>query len=77
MVFNYCAHNFLLLESQRVFTPSLVMNPFMSQNTVSITFFINNCAQNFFFTGESECFHSIISDDSFYVPEHCQHHLLY
>ena len=53
------------------------MGPFMSQMTVTIIFFTDPYAQNFFFTGESEYFHSIINDDFFYVPEHCQQHLLY
>ena len=36
----------------------VVMGPFMSQMTVSMTF-IDCCTQNFFFTGESVCFHSM------------------
>ena len=38
---------------------SIVMGPFMSQKTDSMTLFIDCCAKNFFFTGESVCFHSM------------------
>ena len=35
------------------------MSPVMSQNTISMTFFTDNYALNFFFTEESVCFHSM------------------
>ena len=36
---------------------SIVIDPFMYQNTVSISFFIKRWARHFFFTWESLCFH--------------------
>ena len=38
---------------------SIVMVSFMCQKTVCINFFTDHCAQNFFFTSESMCFHSM------------------
>ena len=38
---------------------SILMGPFMSQKTVNMTFFTDNCNQNFFFAGESVYFHSL------------------
>ena len=38
---------------------SILMGPFMLQNTVSKTFFTNRSAQNFFFTEKTMCFHLI------------------
>ena len=35
------------------------MSPFMSQKTVSMTFFTDHYTWNFFFTGKSVCFHSM------------------
>ena len=37
------------------------MSLLMSQNTVSMTF-ADCCMQNFFFTGESVCFHIVFSN---------------
>ena len=38
---------------------SIVLSPFMSQDTVNIAFFTDHCTWNFFFNGESVCFHSV------------------
>ena len=40
---------------------SVVMDPFMFQKTVSMTFFTDCCALNFFLTEESVCFNNVDS----------------